>query len=425
MKSLQEVVEETVTKHWPQQVCAEVIEEKLRSQGVKLSKRKLTEMVRRILDEKLESIEFDADEGAPSLLQVQFTEEDIRKAEERLNQRLSDLRPEFLNEVTDRGTEVMLESLKRRWPKESREQTRDMDRFRRNLAMRWGAGLERLKMLCTISREFGSGINSALRSGGGGDRPQTFDLLIRLHARACQIAEEVICLLGNGFADGAMARWRTMHEIAAVVCLLDEHGEGLAERYRVHEVVEARKAARQYKEFEAQLGVEPMDDETIEQIEKDYKEAVAKFGVAFGNNYGWAAEALGKDNPTIAHIQAAAKIHHLSPYYRLASHNIHANPKGVMYKLGLVEGSTTLLAGPSNAGLADPAHATALSLLLISAILLKLAPNLDNTVAVRVMDEVADEIGTLFLAAHKELEEDERKVQSTNAGDGQQAATAG
>ena len=171
--------------------------------------------------------------------------------------------------------------------------------------------------------------------------------------------------------------------------------------------------ARQYKRFETQLGVEAMDDETMAKIEEGYREVIGRFGPAFGNNYGWAAAVLGKDNPTIADIQAAAKIQHLSPYYRLASHNVHANPKGVMYKLGLMEGSATLLAGPSNAGLADPAHATspALSLLLISATLLKLDPNLDNTVAVRIMDQIADEIETLFLAAHEKLEDDERNLQ--------------
>lgn len=279
MKSLQQTINDTIEKQWPLQICAEVVDEKLRAQGIKLSKRKLTELARRILDENAASIDLQVGNSGPSPLQIQFTEDDGRKAEEKM-ERLSASFPDFVSELTARGTDIMLASMKRPWPKESLAQKRDTDRFRRNLNQRWGSGLERLSMLCTISREFGSGINNTLRPDGGGDRPQTFDLLIRLHARACQITEEVICLLGNGFADGAMARWRTMHEIAAVTCLLEEHGESLAERYRAHEVVEARKAARQYKRFETHLGVEPMDDKTIEEIETGYKEAVSKFGVA-------------------------------------------------------------------------------------------------------------------------------------------------
>lgn len=410
MKSLQQAINDVLEKQWPLKVCAEVIDEKLRSQGIKLPKRQLNELARQILEGNVESINTGgASEGEQPPIQVYLTEEDGRKAEEKLV-RLSDSLPEFISEMTMRGVEIMLTSMKRRWPKESRAQKRDMDRFRKNLNARWGLGLERLKMLCTISRELGSGINGALRPQGGGERPQTFDLLIRLHARACQITEEIICLLSNGFADGAMARWRTVHEIAAVACLLDEYGEDLAERYRMHEVVEARKAARQYKRFEAQLSVVPMDDETIEEIEGDYKAAIAKFGAAFSNNYGWAAVALNKENPTIADIQAAAKIHHLSPYYRLASHNVHANPKGVMHKLGLMGGSTVLLAGPSNAGLADPTHSTAISLMVISVILIKLQPTLDNAVTGRVMEESTDEIGALVQEAHDKLEEDEKMI---------------
>lgn len=413
MKSLQQAVNDVLEKQWPLKICAEVIDEKLRSQGIKLPKRKLNELARRILEGNAESINTEgASEGEQPPIQICFTEDDGRKAEEKMAQ-LSESLPGFIGEMTVRGTEIMLASMKRRWPKESRAQKRDMDRFRQNLNARWGLGLEQLKMLCTISHELGSGINGVLRPKGGGERPQTFDLLIRLHARACQITEEVVCLLSNGFADGAMARWRTVHEIAAVACLLDEHGEDLAERYRVHEIVEGRKAARQYKRFEAQLGVVPMDDETIEEIENGYKAAIGKFGAAFGNNYGWAAVVLGKENPTIADIQAAAKIHHLSPYYRLASHNVHANPKGAMYRLGLMGDSTVLLAGPSNAGLADPAHSTAISLMLISAILIKLQPTLDNTVTARVMDEITNEIGVLVQNAHDKLEEDERMIRNS------------
>ncbi len=406
MKSLQQTVDAILEREWPLKICADLLYEKHRAQNIELSKAKLNVLAPRVLDGTSASVDFAVDEPALSGIQIEFTEEDGRKAEERMQQ-LSNSLPGLLGEMTVRGTEVVLESMKRRWPEEARAQKRDLDRFRRNLNLRWGPGLERLRMLCTISRELGSGINNALRPAGGGDRPLTFDLLIRLHARACQITEEVICLLGSGFADGAMARWRTMHEIAAVACLLEEHGESLSERYRRHEIVEARKAARQYRRFEAQLHIQPMDDQTVENIEKDYKEAIGKFGAAFGNSYGWAAEALGKENPTIADIQASAKIQHLSPYYRLASHNVHANPKGIFHGMGLLEGATTLLAGPSNAGLADPAHSTAISLLLISAVLLKLHPTLDNTVAVRAMDEIMNEIGELVQDAHEKLERDD------------------
>jgi hypothetical protein len=222
-----------------------------------------------------------------------------------------------------------------------------------------------------------------------------------LHARACQISEEIIALLSSGFADGAMARWRTLHEIAAVCYLIGEHGEDLAERYSAHDIVETRKAARQYQQHAQRLGQEPLRDDEMEQIEKRYAAALARYGPQFKRPHGWAAAHLKKDNPKIADILEASKIDHLGPYYRMASHNVHANPKGVFFKLGLLKEIDILLAGPSDVGLADPGHAAALSLMQISTVLLQINPTIDNAITGNVMLDLVGEIGKRFEASHE------------------------
>jgi len=216
-----------------------------------------------------------------------------------------------------------------------------------------------------------------------------------------------VCLLNNGFADGAMARWRTLHEIAAVSSLIRRHGDELAERYEHHQIVESRKAALQYERYQKRLRQRPLSEKTLKKIEADYASALETYGADFGNPQGWGAKHLGKRNPSIADIQEAAGIDHLAPYYRMASHNVHANPKGVFFKLGLI-GEQTLLAGPSNAGLADPGHATALSLVLVSSLLLHLYPTLDNNIGMKIMEELGNEIGSELLSAHKKLESDHK-----------------
>ena len=101
---------------------------------------------------------------------------------------------------------------------------------------------------------------------------------------------------------------------------------------------------------------------------------------------------------------------HFRSHYRLASHNVHANPKGVFFKLGLLRETQVLLAGASNAGLVEPGHATALMLTRISATLCCLRPSLDNNVALSMMGTLIEEIGEAFLKAHKQLETDETAV---------------
>jgi hypothetical protein len=318
--------------------------------------------------------------------------------------------PGIIDHASEGFSLTILTSLKKKWPGERRQQRRDMNGFRKRLDQRWGAGLEGLRMLITITREFGDGFNKDGHAAGGGSDPQAFDVLRRLHARACQVAEEVICLLSNGFADGAMARWRTMHEIAAVAYLIGQHGDGLAERYIAHQIVEARGAAIQYRKHQERLRQKPISDGEYNRIEKAYQTALQTYGEAFGGQYGWAADHIGRKRATMADIQEAANIDHLGPYYKMASHNVHANPKGVFFKHGLIGESEVLLAGPSNAGLTDPGHATALSLIQISSVLMKQNPTVDNMVAVKIMQRLADEIGEALLLAQKRLVEDERSI---------------
>jgi hypothetical protein len=404
----------------PRQLAAELVDGKLREQKIKLSKKRLYELIDRLIAGE-EDIQFGMG-SRHKTKSIEFTDEDFAGLHKRADELIHKL-PAIIEGASEGFSETILTSLKKKWRGERRQQRRDMDGFRKRLDQRWGAGLEGLRMLVTIAREFGDGFNNDGRAAAGGSNPKAFDVLTRLHARACQVAEEVICLLSNGFADGAMARWRTMHEIAAVCYLMGEHGDDLAERYIVHQIVEARGAAIQYRKHQERLGQEPISDGEFEKIEKDYRASLQTYGEAFGGQHGWAAEHVGKKNkpnktehlsqkkkmrPTMADIQEAANIDHLSPYYKMASHNVHANPKGVFFKLGLVGESEVLLAGPSNAGLADPGHAAALSLMQISSVLMKQNPTVDNMVVVKVMQRLADEIGNALLAAHRKLVEDER-----------------
>jgi len=164
------------------------------------------------------------------------------------------------------------------------------------------------------------------------------------------------------------------------------------------------KGALQYQKYCQRLGQEPSDEDELATIEKAYAAALAKYGRDFGKPQGWAAKHLNKPDPTIADIQEASKIDHLRPYYRVASNNVHANPKGVFFKLGLVGEMDILLAGPSDVGIADPGHATAISLVQISTALVSLNPTFDNTVLIKIMLALTDEIGAVLLEAHRHHE---------------------
>jgi len=146
-------------------------------------------------------------------------------------------------------------------------------------------------------------------------------------------------------------------------------------------------------------------------VQKAYDAVIARFGPEFGKgDYGWAGHHLGKAKPTFKDIERAAGIDHLRAHYRMASHNVHANPKGVFFKLGMLTESQVLLAGPSNAGLCEPGQCAALSLAQVSAALGRLQSTLDNNVALQMIVQLVAEVAEAFGQAHERLAADEASV---------------
>ena len=69
-----------------------------------------------------------------------------------------------------------------------------------------------------------------LRSKARDSDSALIEALLHLHARGCQVASEVEVLLEAGFADGALSRWRTLHEVTTVACFLHKHGNDAGKR---------------------------------------------------------------------------------------------------------------------------------------------------------------------------------------------------
>jgi hypothetical protein len=296
---------------------------------------------------------------------------------------------------------------------ESRRQRQEVGEFRERLYDRWQLPLERLRMLISISREFGNSVSQdARQSANAVSRSHLIEVLSRSHARACQITDEIVWLLEGGFADGAMARWRTLHELTVVASFIAYHGEALAERYVLHQTVEANRAAKDYQDYCQRLGLEPLQESELASLRSSTDSFVLRFGKEFRENYGWASHHLRIPKPDFRKIELAVGVDYLRPYYRMASHNVHANPKGIFFRLGVSDESHVLLAGPSNAGLADPGQCAALSLGQICGELASLQPSVDHNLILQVIVLLVTEIADLFGQAHTKLEDDERKIRA-------------
>lgn len=402
-----------IGKNWLERRLAE----KLRAAGVEPKPKLLKSLVAQIstadTDDAPRTLE-DLCSELPGNLTLEFTDAELADLEATLD-RFQALMPGILSEFTTNEAERLFKTLKARWPDEYKRQRKELHRFAGRLDKRWGEGLNLLRMLLTVAREIG-GERLAYDARKKADR-HLRQVLSRLHARACQITMEIIVLLENGFADGAMARWRTMHEIYVVAAVVAQGGDNLAERYIEHQKIEARRGLEDYEDCYQDLGYKPLPKADVARIRKAYDKCVARYGHDFAKAYGWAAEhvrkVLGlsqKQNITFGHLQTAAKRSVMQSHYRMASHNVHAGPHGIYFKLGQMGYSEVLLAGASNAGLVEPAQNAALSLSQITALLFPKHPTAIDLIGLKSFERIREAIPETFLKAERKLGRDHAAV---------------
>jgi len=270
---------------------------------------------------------------------------------------------------------------------------------------RWKEGFDLLELQIEIAIEAGASFNDRLRPKAASVGDIVFDLLVRLHAKGCLIGKEILTLLKNGYADGAHARWRSLHELSVTSMFLATHGKDAVQRYVDHELVETYKGALQLNKYEPRLNTHGFSDEELDQFKLQYDAVLKSYGKEFGCPYGWAAFILNKGNPTFFDLEEAVGLDHMRPYYKWASQNIHANVKTIRNSLGLSEAvKDVLLVGPSNSGMTDPAHSTAISLSQLTCTLLCSVPNLDGSVLMKILLSLSDQIGDAFFKCNEKTD---------------------
>ena len=244
--------------------------------------------------------------------------------------------------------------------------------FEARLEARWGRGLDLADLVVHEAYESGRWVNDLLGPAAATRQDQKFEALIRLHGKAVMTAREVLVLLRSGYSSGALARWRTLHEVWVVFLILADGDGELSRRYLRHEVVESLKGQEEYEQTWEALGLEP-PDWTAAEREQARAELVDEFGPAFLRDYGWAAPLFNDKPQKFKQLQERVEMDHWRGYYRMASHGTHANPKGVTWNIQNLSTVEVVWAGPSNAGLVDPAQCTLIALTSLTAGLLAYA----------------------------------------------------
>lgn len=415
MKTLQEAFDEGLKNLFkPEKLGTELVRKKLMELGVEITESQLAEIKR--LFEHSENDVFHLEFEDNQVLNAGFeTKEQVEIALKNIFDELttdienyfrnfSEKLPSLVMESTDQLSQGILKNLKKDAKRMLKNRAADLLSFESKLYDVYCEAFDLLEMLIEISLEAGDSFNIALRDEASSANDYVFEVLSRLHARAWQIAFEILILLKSGLADGAHARWRTLHEISVTAFFISTKGNNIAERYLLHDGIESYKAAKIFQENCAGLGFEPLSKQEVAEI-KDIRDGlIRRFGKSYQYDYGWASGVTKGDRPTFRDIERSAGLEHLRPYYKMACHNVHANPRGLFFKLGLYpESGNILLAGPSDVGLTDPGQSTALSLAQITTNLLTHQPNIDRLTVCKILMTLVSEIDLAFLDAENSI----------------------
>ena len=318
--------------------------------------------------------------------------------------------PDLISGMAENASQRILRSLKSRWTEEERQQELDLAGFRDRLHERWSEPLGKLRMLITMVREWCGEVHARQNLKRKNQSGRANKLLIRLLTRALQVSDEILCLLQNGFADGAMARWRTLHEIAVVAAVIRLHGDEIAERYIAHQHVESKRSMTKYLESAPRLGYRSLSQRVQKRIQKSYEKVIAAYGDDFKTDYGWAAAHLKKKRPTFADLETSAGRAEMRSHYQMGNDNIHAGVKSMYVRLGLMGNYDALLSGRSNVGLTEPGQNAAHTLTQLAVIACSTEPTVDDNVISMMLLKLRDEIPRCFGSVETRIQRDEKAL---------------
>jgi hypothetical protein len=404
MREIQKMFEETL-KGVPRMALEILLREKIKAAGG----RPTAKVVAKIADALFAGE--DAEIDVPGIKgNLEFTDEDMRKLEEKVKFFYSDGLAPMVKSTSDNIAETMYDALHEKLSAEITAQKQEHAAFKKRLHGRYGIGLDKLRMMLTMVREWAGDLHSRKTAEHGGKASVLDDVLHRNHVRGCQVVTEIIDLLENGLADGAMARWRTLHELAAVSTFLRRHGEDCAIRYRDFQIVESKRAADLYKVNHAAFGFRPMGAKQEAELEKAFAQMLAKHGPTFGNEYGWASIYLPGNSGNFAKIEAQVGQPEMRSVYKMASYNVHATPKGAFYRIGAIDGAGAIIGGYSNAGLTEPAQNTAATFVELCNSVAgdETTYIMDDLVVMKILRRLMFEIPRDIWKAERQLKKDDR-----------------
>jgi hypothetical protein len=257
----------------------------------------------------------------------------------------------------------------------------------------WHEALLKVSLLVSLSNQIHHFIGEKAKMGRFVERKELLESLMRLQGKACQISNEVLVLATHGYAGGALARWRSLHEIDVISAILVKYGNDLAIRFLDYYDVEmAQLYVDLLPSFSKRLNL-PNPDAKITNTLKDRRVAHCKIHKEhFSKKDGW-ARTVCKD-PSFVNLEKEVGQDYLRFLYKLASSSVHPGAFTSRFDLGVPYiGRDQVLLGPSIHGIYFPIHFMAITLVSIDTRILAIDTSPRSWILRGLLDAILMDIG--------------------------------
>jgi len=263
---------------------------------------------------------------------------------------------------------------------------------------RWKPAFDHLDMMWAIAQELGEANATEFDQDTDESTQAVMAALSNIFPKALLVTNEIICLLKGGFPDGALARWRSLHELTVTAMYILQEGRESAVAYMLSFHFAARRAALQMNEHAELARLERFSKDDLEGFDIRRNQAEKALGRKIEKDKDGEWPAINPKHRDFAAIEKHVGMDHWRPRYKWASQHTHADLKPVGNLLGMSESKEAVnLVGGSNSGFPDPFMMTAISLAQITFTYLSVTPNLDRVVHSSVLLKFSDEMGEIAM----------------------------
>lgn len=270
--------------------------------------------------------------------------------------------------------------------------------FEKRSFERWKPAFDHLEMMWAIAQELGEANAKEFDHDADESTQVVMAAVSNIFPKALLVANEIICLLKGGFPDGALARWRSLHELTVTAMYILKEGREPAVAYMLSFHFAARRAALQMNEYAERARLEKFSKSDLEGFDARRNEAEKMLRRKIEKDKDGEWPAINLKHRDFAAIEKHVGMDHWRPRYKWASQHTHADLKPVGSLLGMSESKEAVnLVGASNSGFADPFMMTAISLAQITSTYLSVTPNIDRVVHSSVLLKFSDEMSEIAM----------------------------